>query len=679
MESLLSLTIGGFGAGSVIGLILIYRAGSERALRIGKTAGFASAFVSSCATILLGLSTILSGREISLRFQTSLWGDISFHLDSLSAFFLLVIGVLGASVSLYSIGYTDRLLQRKDAGVFLALYNILFLSLIGVVGAGNAVLFLVMWEVMSLATYFLIVFDHEDAEARRAGALYVMMAHLGTAFLMGMFVLFYTGAHSFEFGAIRSAAAGMPANARSVLFLCGLIGFGVKAGIMPLHIWLPEAHPAAPGNISALMSGLVIKAGIYGIVRVAFDLLGPGPPEWWGILVLAIAVFSAVLGVLHALMEHDLKRLLAYHSIENIGIILMGVGASLCFSSLGNAPLAALALAAGLFHVLNHAIFKGLLFLGAGSVHHATHTRNIEELGGLIKTLPWTAAFFLVGAAAISALPPLNGFISEWLTFQALLLGFSIPDLVLRLAIPLTVALLALTGALAAACFVKAFGITFLGTARSSRVEPARESSPTMLAGMALLALLCVAIGVAPGAVLALLDPALHPMFGSHIASELIAAPGTLVIRQGAGTSVSPPGIGLLLAGLAVVPVAIGILAGGRIRTRIAMTWACGLDSIKPRMQYTATGFSKPIRMFFSNIVHATHEIEIDEPASSYFQRSIRYEVKTESVFDRYLYGPSNRAVLGAVHSLRRIQTGHLQTYLAYIFITLILLLIFAR
>ena len=679
VESLLFISAGGFGVGAVIGLVLSIRASSPKLLSLGKNIGFSTALLSSVALGVLALSIILLKDEIFFQLQTPMWGKFSVHVDYLSAFFLLVISLLGCAVSLYSISYTGQFIQRRNIGLFLFLYNLLFLSVIGIVSAGNAVLFLVMWEVMSLTTYALIVYEHEDIPTRRAGFLYVMMAHLGAAFLVGMFVLMYSFPHSFEFSAIRESAAGMTSVVRSILFLCALIGFGVKAGIMPLHIWLPEAHPAAPSNISALMSGVLIKIGIYGIVRVAFDLLGPGPLEWWGILVLILAVVSAVLGVLYALMEHDLKRLLAYHSIENIGIILMGIGAALCFSSLGNTKLAALALAAGLFHVLNHALFKGLLFLGAGSVHHATHTRNIEKLGGLMKRLPWTALFFLVGAAAISALPPLNGFASEWLTFQALLFGFNISDFALKLAIPLTVALLALTGALAAACFVKAFGITFLGSARSPHVEQARESPLSMVVAMGALAVVCIAIGIAPGTALTLLDPVTNVFFNSHIVGGASLNPGTLLVQQGAGTSSSPLLIALLLVGLVLLPVAIGVAVGGRIRKRIAMTWACGLERIEPQMQYTATGFSKPIRMIFSNIVRATHEIEMEEETSPYFRPAIRYQLRTESIFHRYMYGPLNNAVLNTAHILRRIQTGHLQTYLAYIFITLVLLLLFAR
>jgi len=293
---------------------------------------------------------------------------------------------------------------------------------------------------------------------------------------------------------------------RDAAFLLFLAGFGVKAGIIPLHIWLPEAHPVAPSNISALLSGVLIKTGIYGLTRVLFDFLGT-PPNWWGVTVLTIGTVSAILGVLYALMQHDLKRLLAYHSIENIGIILMGLGASLMFLHTHHPVLAALALIAGLYHTINHAIFKALLFLGAGAVLHSTQTRNMEEMGGLIKRMPKTAFFFLIGAVAISALPPLNGFVSEWLTYQSLLQGFGTTASLVWLVFPLSGAMLALTGALAAACFVKAFGITFLAQPRSAQVANAKEAAPTMLWGMGLLTVACVFLGLFPNLFLTLFGP----------------------------------------------------------------------------------------------------------------------------------------------------------------------------
>ena len=645
-----------------------------------KNLGFTIALVSSLAGCVLSLSVLLSGEPLHVEIQPSLpFGAMALHADMLSAFFLGVISLIAAAVSFYSLGYATGFLQRRNMALLVFLYNAFLLSMTGVVLSAHAFLFLFFWEGMSLTTFFLINYEHEDPAARRAGYLYVVMTHLGTALLVVMFVLLFSHTGSFSFVAFRDPGSRLPAVVQSVIFLCATIGFGVKAGIIPLHIWLPEAHPAAPSNISALMSGVMIKMGIYGMVRVYFDFLGPDIPEWWGILILIVAVTSSVLGVLYALTEHDLKRLLAFHSIENIGIILMGIGGALLFASLGNRPLASLALLAGLYHVLNHATFKGLLFLGAGSVLHATHTRNIEELGGLIKKMPWTAFFFLIGAVAISALPPLNGFVSEWLTFQALLLGFHLSDLAVKIAIPLTVALLALTGALAAACFVKAFGITFLGLPRSDHAEGAHESSFPMIAAMGSLAVLCVVFGVAPGLVVSVLDPLVSSLPGVHASGQVLLGGGMMLIPQSDASSISPLALGGLLIAFTLLPVAAGYLFGGRLRKRVVMTWGCGLEKLGPRMQYTATGFSKPIRMIFSSIYRATHEIEVSEETSPYFRPNISYELRTESVFLKYLYEPAYHVIIGSARMCRRIQTGHIQTYLAYIFLTLVLLLLFAR
>jgi hydrogenase-4 component B len=645
-----------------------------------KNLGFTIALASSIAGLVLSLSILLSGEPLHVEIPQSLpFGIMALHADRLSAFFLGVISLIAAAVSVYSLGYAKEYVQRKDMGLLVFLYNLFLLSMAGVVLSGHAFLFLFFWEGMSLTTYFLINYEHEDPAPRRAAYLYVVMTHIGTALLIVMFVVLYSATGSFSFGAFRDPVPRLPAPLQSVVFLCATVGFGVKAGIIPFHIWLPEAHPAAPSNISALMSGVMIKMGIYGMVRVYFDFLGPDIPEWWGILILFVAVTSSVLGVLYALMEHDLKRLLAFHSIENIGIILMGVGGALLFASLGNRPLASLALLAGLYHVLNHATFKGLLFLGAGSVLHATRTRNIEQLGGLIKKLPWTAFFFLVGAVAISGLPPLNGFVSEWLTFQALLLGFHLSALAVKIAVPLTVALLALTGALAAACFVKAFGITFLGLPRSERAGGAHESSFSMIAAMGFLALLCFVFGAAPGLVVSVLDPLVGSLQGINASGQVLLRDGVMLIPQSNSSSVSPIALCGLIIGVMLIPVAAGSLLGGRMRKRAVMTWACGLETLDARMQYTAAGFSKPIRMIFANIYRATHEIEISEETSPYFRPDITYELKTESVFLKYLYEPAYRMIISTARIFRRVQTGHIQTYLAYIFLTLVLLLLFAR
>jgi hydrogenase-4 component B len=681
----LSFMVGGYALGAFLpGLLsLVWRRHLKSSMKLNTTVknlGFTMALGSSLAGCVLSLSILFSGKPLHVDIlQTPHFGTMAIHADRLSALFLGAISLLSAAVSVYSFGYATEFFGRRNIGLLVLLYNLFLISMVGVVLAGHALLFLFVWECMSLTTYFLISYEHEDPAASRAAFLYVVMTHIGTSLLVVMFVLLYFYTGSFSFDAFSGVGSRLPAAFQSLVFLCATVGFGIKAGIIPFHIWLPEAHPAAPSNISALMSGVMIKTGIYGMVRVFFDFLGPNIPEWWGVLILIVAVTSSVLGVLYALMEHDLKRLLAFHSIENIGIILMGVGAALLFSSLGNKPLAAIALIAGLYHVLNHAIFKGLLFLGAGSVLHATHSRNIEDLGGLIKQMPWTSFFFLIGAVAISGLPPLNGFVSEWLTFQALLLGFHISDLAVKIVIPLTVALLALTGALAAACFVKAFGITFLGLPRSNHAEHAHESSFTMLAAMGFLAIVCVFLGVAPGLVVSVLDPLVSSLLGAPVSGQIVLNGGMLLIPQSTATSVSPLVLTGLLISITVIPVVGGYLFAGKLRQRAAMTWACGLRKIDPRMQYTATGFSKPIRMIFSNIFRATHELDISEEASPYFRPTITYELKTESVFLKYLYEPAFRFIVSTARTVRRLQTGRIQSYLAYIFITLVLLLLFAR
>jgi hydrogenase-4 component B len=430
--------------------------------------------------------------------------------------------------------------------------------------------------------------------------------------------------------------------------------------------------------VSAFLSGVIIKTGIYGMTRVFFDFLGT-PPMWWGVTVLVIGTISAVLGVLYALMQHDLKRLLAYHSIENIGIILMGFGASLMFLHTGHPLLATLALIAGLYHTINHAVFKGLLFLGAGAVLHATHTRDMEHMGGLAKRMPQTAFFFLVGAVAISALPPLNGFVSEWLTYQSLLQGFGSTDSLLRLMFPIGGALLALTSALAAACFVKAFGITFLAQPRSEAAKQANEAPLTMLLGQGVLVAACVFLGLFPTVFLRVLDPLTQQLTGLQISQQLTLANGLVLsgVNQAGGT-VSTLGIAVLGVALLFIPLALWLVFGQKTKTRIGPTWDCGLKGLTPRMEYTATGFSKPIRMIFKALFRPRREVQREYDFSPYFTTSIRFEAHVEEVFETRIYRPLQRQVLRLSRRMRALQAGSLQAYLIYIFITLLLLLLFA-
>jgi hydrogenase-4 component B len=524
---------------------------------------------------------------------------------------------------------------------------------------------------MTLVNALLVTTEHERPETRRAAFLYLAMSHVATGCLIGGFLLVARTASSLSFEHVLAGNALSSGQVRNVAFALFFTGFGVKAGAIPLHVWLPEAHPAAPTSISALMSGVVIKTGIYGMFRVCAFGLGD-PPLAWGVLVLACGGLSAILGVLYALMQHDIKRLLAYHSIENIGIILLGLGAGMMALSSGRAELAAVGIAASLFHVLNHALFKGLLFLGAGGVVVATGTRQIEELGGLAKRMPWTALFFLLAAAAISGLPLLNGFVSEWLLFQALLFGFHLSsEALVRFLFPVAGALLALTSALAAACFVKAFGITFLALPRGAGAEKAHESPGLMLVPQALLAAMCLALGLVPGFALAILRGVVASLPGVRPAPEMVR--GWFAIAPGPGhfDHLAPPLLaGAVLLGLALAGV-MSLAAGYTVRR--APTWGCG-GELTARTEYTATAFSKPLMMIFRAVYRPTRHVET--VGGAHFPREVRYRAEIEPTFERFLYGPLTRGVLGLAERMKVIQAGSLHAYLAYVIVLVLSLVV---
>jgi hydrogenase-4 component B len=665
--------------------------GSLLALRrekIANVVGFGCATVAAALGIaagMLGLTSGSGGGRATFELWPSLvpYFQLTVKLDPLGAFFVLIVSVLALAISLYSFGYARGFYGRKSVGVLAAFCNALLLATTLVFTASNAFFFLIAWEIMALTAYCLVSFEHEKSETRNAGVLFFIMSHIGTGCLILGFLLLFQAAGGqapgdYGFDAFRALGEKMSPGRRDAAFLLFLFGFGVKAGIVPLHVWLPVAHPVAPSNASALLSGVMIKTGIYGLTRVLFDFMGT-PPYWWGVTVLTIGTISAVLGVLYALMEHDLKRLLAYHSIENIGIILMGLGASLMFLHTNHPVLATLALIAGLYHTINHAVFKSLLFLGAGAVLHATHTRDMEKMGGLSKRMPQTAFFFLIGAVAISALPPLNGFVSEWLTYQSLLQGFGTTDSLVRLLFPLSGAMLALTGALAAACFVKAFGITFLAQPRSQQAAQAHEASPTMLLGMGLLTAACVFLGLFPTLFLTLLAPLTQQLIGQPLPAYLIRGDGwVLGSAKEMGGTVSTLGIALMGICLLPIPLVLWLFFGRRTQVRIGPTWDCGLRGLTPQMEYTATGFSKPIRMIFKALFRPRREVQREYDYSPYFAKTLRFESHIEEAFVTRLYRPLNRGILRLSRRMRALQAGSIQAYLIYIFVTLLLLLIFA-
>ena len=653
-----------------IGIICFIFGAAASQLPLSKVRNFSYLFPLSGALLFLaaGVSILSLPAVVFDSVPVSSVFSFSVHADALSGFFVVLISLVTISVSLYSIGFTRGI---KHAGYMGFFYNTLILSMYGVVLAADIFTFLVAWETMAVASYFLVVFERNE-ETSRAGLFTVVMTHIGTAFIIGLFLVLYHYTGSMDFASMRAAAAGLPAATKSLVFVFAIIGFGTKAGIIPLHTWIPRAYPVAPSNITPLMSGVMIKTAVYGFLRIVLDVLGTGP-EWWGIAVIVIGAASAVLGILYAIMENDLKVFLAYSSVENVGIILLGIGASMMFRSSGMTVLSGFALAAALYHALNHAMFKGLLFLGAGSVVSSTRTRNMEKLGGLLKVMPWTGLLFLVGALSIAALPPLNGFVSEWLTYQSLLLGFKAPSVVAKIVSPLGGAALALTGAIVAAGFVKTFGTTFLGMARSEHAMTAREPSAWMVLGMAFLALLCIVSGIVPALPISVLGPAVFTLTGSYVD---LHSQGILM-TPGAGASVSTAAVAAALAMIFIAAILFARLAGGRRKTVYADSWDCGIRGLTPRMQYTATAFTKPLRIIYKRIYLPNRDLKVSYLIKPFFVKSIRYGGEITPFFERYVYEPVTRFIHAAAGKVKLLQSGSLQLYLGYILITLILLLIF--
>lgn len=593
-----------------------------------------------------------------------------FLFDPLTLFFLLVIALVCAPSAVFSIGYLRGEYSKRKTIIATVLLVLFVLSMCMVVTAGNLFSFLVFWELMSLSSYFLVVFDYKHEKSVRAGTIYLIMTHIGTTSLMAAFFILYTHAGSFDFLTIKQAAAAMPVQMRNIVFLLLLFGFATKAGVVPVHIWLPYAHPQAPSHISSIMSGVMIKTAIYGMIRFFIMLLGPGS-SWWGALILSLASVSCLVGVIYALMDHDIKRLLAYHSVENIGIILLGIGAAMLFAAKGLALCAVLGMCAGLYHLVNHALFKGLLFLCAGSIVKATGTRDIEKMGGLIKVMPWTAVFFLIGAMGISALPPLNGFVSEWLTFQAFFAGILQSQGWIRLFMVLCVAALALTSGLAAACFVKAFGITFLAMPRSYRAEQAKEVSVSLKAGMGFLAVMVVLFGVGAG----FIAPHIY-----RVAQDILGVSGSaftfkwfnLNLPVNPTISISPVIIAVLLLVFCLL-VWGWFKFGLNTKTVRYNTWDCGYYVLDARTEYTATAFSKPFRIAFSFFLLPYRKSK-KLWDSFYHVRSFTYETHTTPVFERHFYEPLLRVIYNIAVKFKKIQPGIINLYLLYIFLAMLIL-----
>ena len=590
-------------------------------------------------------------------------GGLALAMDRLGGFFVAVVAGTALPVSIYAIDY-DRG-ARRGLGAYLT-----FLVAMAVVPlAANTVTFLVAWELMALSSWLLVA---REAGAGRAAWVYGVMTHAGFACVLAGMLLLGAWTGSLSFADWRAAAPALDPTSRGVVFALLAVGFAAKAGVIPLHVWLPLAHPAAPSHVSALMSGVMVKIGIYGLVRAGLDWLGDGP-VWWGTAILGAGIVSALVGVLYALVDRDLKRVLAFSTIENVGIVLIGLGSGMVFRAAGVPDLAALAVVAALYHVANHAAFKALLFLGAGSVVHGTGTRNREALGGLVKRMPWTAATFLLASVAIAGLPPLNGFVSEWLTFQALLQNLRVARPELNLLFALGIAALALTVGLAAAAFVRAFGITFLAMPRTDAAEHAHEAPRLMRAGMVSLGVACVALAVGP----TLLVPVLMAVAPSTAPAPLaVGAWGTVRVASGFAT-LSMPAIALGLALAVVAPLALLRALGARRGRRMYETWGCGRMRQTARMEYTATAFASPFARVFDFFYRPVRTLEIDaHPESRFFVSRMAYDSRPRSIFDDWLYGPVVGAIHRATTSGRALQSGRPNVYLAYILAALVFLLV---
>jgi formate hydrogenlyase subunit 3/multisubunit Na+/H+ antiporter MnhD subunit len=604
------------------------------------------------------LAVLGGAKPLDWRLAAGAILPVHLGLDALSAFFLLAVLLLSALSAVYGVGYLDGDRTPRRAAGSWAFFDLLVLSMAMVVLARHAILFLLTWETMALASFFLVVYHHEKAEVRQASWTYLVATHLGSLCLPPMFFLLASHS-SLDFDVL---GLGLSPEAASICFLLALVGFGTKAGVMPFHVWLPEAHPAAPSHVSALMSGVMIKTGIYGLVRV-LTLLGE-PPLWWGWLLLALGGASAFLGVLFALAQHDLKRLLAYHSIENIGIIVLGLGAGVVGLASGEPMVAALGFAGALLHVLNHAVFKGLLFMGAGSVMKAAGTGEIDELGGLLRRMPVTGATFLVGSVAISGLPPLNGFVSELLVYWSGLLGATRLGAWAAMPLGATVAVLGAVGALALACFTKAFGIVFLGSPRSEHGRMASDPSRSMKAAMLVLAAGCVVIGLAAPLIVPRLAPLVSSL-GARGAEKALAEAGRVLAK------VSFVALGFL-ALVAVLALARRRLLARR-EVRSGPTWDCGYVAPVASMQYTASSYAQPLTELFGSLLRTRKRVERPE---IHFPDAARLETETPDFSREGIYEPLFETVEGAFRRIRVMQHGRVQIYVLGVVLTLVVLLL---
>jgi len=696
-------------AGALLGTIIPDRRNPALLAWVGSLASLLTLWVSGNA--------LCSGHI----FKVELWtirglGLLMVSLDRLSALFLFVAAVVVLASSIFSASYLKRYSGHYSLKALNAWYLLLFASIVLILIANDLLTFLLAWEVMSILSYLLVIFEHEHDEASRAGYLMLAMGEVGFVAVALTLLFLGTQAGSLEFSALKSAGAGLGAGARWILFLLTFFGFGIKAGLVPFNTWLPCAHPAAPANVSAILSGVILNLGLYGIIRVNLDLV-PVNMIGAGIVMLIVGTISALVGILYATVENDLKAMLAHSSIENIGIVTAGLGAGVIFATYGQPALAGIAFIAAFYHMINHSVYKALLFLGAGTLDDRAGTRDLNKLGGLIRRMPWTGACFLAGALSIAAAPPFNGFVSEWLMLQTMLRSAELSSTVVKIVFALCGATLALTAALAVTCFVKAFAMGFLGMTRSPQAQNSAEAPRSMTAPMVLLAVLCLLLGVLPTFMIPTLNRVLQPITGSNAVDALVppffvSSPahaqlpsafaaefhdlgaqvgqavlpgeGLVVMHRGGpqnpvvfamSTSYMLPA---LLALLAVTYVVVRFGLASRRRVARQRCWDGGVRRLLPEMTYTATGFSNPVRVIFEAILQPGAVVDTRETVAEHFRTAIRRRREEVYIFERYVVTPLRYGALKVASRLAAMHHGRINDYAGYGLLTLIIVLVLA-
>ena len=672
---------------------------------------------SLAALFILPVSALLLVADAT--FHAELWavlslGTLSLGADRLSALFLFVTGLVFLAVSIFSGVYLTKYLARYNLRYFSVLYHALFASIVLVLIADDAISFLVAWELVSIVSYLLVNFEHEREESSHAGFVMLAMSEAGTIAVAIAFILIAGAAGTLDFAKLRSAAPALTDEIGWVVFLLSFFGFAVKAGLVPVNSWLPLAHPVAPTNVSALLSAVIVNLGIYGIIRVNLDIVpltGSGP----GLIVLVIGSLSALVGILYATVQAEMKRLLAHSTIENMGIVAAGIGAAMTFLATGHPVIGGIALIAALYHLANHSVYKALLFVGTGAVEAGTGTRDLDRLGGIARRMPWTSAFFLIGVLSISALPPLNGFVSEWLTLQTMLRSAVLASTPIKIVFAVSGALLALTAGLAVTCFVKVYAMGFLGMARSEGAANAAEAHLGTQASLALLAALCILLGVLPTYIIPVIDRAVVPFahesataalvppffsaeaqqqeslapafvaefhdLGAQVGRDVLPGRGLVVLHRGEERNpvVFAMSTSYMLAALsgilALSFIVFRLLTRGRALARGAV-WDGGLRRLWPEFTYTATGFSNPVRVIFDAILQPAAVEDSTEAVAQHFRTAIRREHSEVHIVDRLVLDPPVTALRWLADIVRRMHVGHVNAYAAYVLLTMLLVLI---